>query len=299
MIYFLLLATKAAVNIFFGDESGNPRVQFDEAHAATLENLMVLPNYRYEEVTSQHFFEENTEVLQLTSDIINSTSCIELDKELVGFTYPPKATIARTTKIGETRYWIHSPMFNFLSNELDAPLADGGKEAVDRTRNPPSDLAQEIRKILKTKCSNVPRTFLNEDSCKLADRDACPYDQTADIDKTTGGKVLVCGSPGEAASRHDIYSGTHGRGGFAVAIGVARTKNAVNLKEQRRNVWAEIALHSKDQLRQKMAYALSQILVIDEDSGMNDATENFVNYYDMYVRTMQYKELLCWCCYFS
>jgi hypothetical protein len=300
MIYFLLLATKASKNVFFGDESGNPRVQFDEAHAVFLENLVVLPNYRYEEVTSQRFFEGNTEVLQLTSDILNGTSCTELNKELVGFTYPRKATIARTTKNGETRYWIHSPMFNFLSNELDAPLADGGKEAVDRTRNPPSDLAQEIRKSLKTQCSNVPRTFLNEDSCKLADRDACPYDKTADIDKTAGGKVLVCGSPGEAASVHDVDSGTHGRGGFTVAVGkITRKKNKGNLKEQRRNVWAEIALHSKDQLRQKMAYALSQILAIDEEIGTADGTENFVNYYDMYVHTKKYKELLFWCCYFS
>lgn len=295
-----MLATEASTrNIFFGDEPGNPRVQFGEAHAATLENLVVLPNDRYEEVTSQHFFEGNTEVLQLTENIVNGTSCTELNKELVGFTDPPKVTIARTTKNGEIRYWIHSPTFNFLSNELDSPLADGGKEAVDRTRNPPLDLDPLMRRALKTKCSNVPRTFLNEDSCKLADRDACPYDETADIDDTAGGKVLVCGSPGEAASRHDIDSGTHGRGGFAVAISLAKKKNKINLREQRLNVWAEIALHSKDQLRQKMAYALSQILVIGEDIGSDDATENFLNYYDVYVSTMQYKELLCWRCYFS
>ena len=46
---------------------------------------------------------------------------------------------------------------------------------------------------------------------------------------------------------------------------------------------AYIALWGKDQLRQKMAYSLSQILVISPDTGCADCTENYLSYYDMYV----------------
>jgi len=275
--------TSADSQVYFGGVPGNPLVWFDEAHAEYLENLIVLPNGQYSEVPILSIA-ENTRVLQLTENIPESYGCAEASKELVGLSYPPKATIARTTENGQAQYWIHSPTLNLLNNDLDTPLADGGKDAVDRTANPPQDLDKRLQAVLKAKCSNAPRTFLNEESCTLSEKDACSYDETADIGENPNGKVLVCGSPGEAATKHDLDSGTLGSGGFMLHFPANQTQTQRNLREQRLNVWAEIALRSKDQLRQKMAYALSQILVISDDVGIIGATENVLSFYDIFVR---------------
>eukprot|EP00945_MAST-04E_sp_MAST-4E-sp1_P002536 g2536.t1 len=56
--------------------------------------------------------------------------------------------------------------------------------------------------------------------------------------------------------------------------------------EGKHMVWLNVALKSPDQLRQKVAWALSQILVIGESglSGKEDEIENWLIYYDNFVR---------------
>ena len=51
-------------------------------------------------------------------------------------------------------------------------------------------------------------------------------------------------------------------------------------------VWLNVVLKSPDQLRQKVAWALSQILVISESglNGKDDEVENWITYYDNFVR---------------
>lgn len=57
------------------------------------------------------------------------------------------------------------------------------------------------------------------------------------------------------------------------------------LHEQRRSIWMDIALKAPDQLRQRMAFALSQILVIAEGAiEDDDATESFLTFYDIFTR---------------
>lgn len=54
---------------------------------------------------------------------------------------------------------------------------------------------------------------------------------------------------------------------------------------QKKNVWSTIALESNDQLRQRMAWALSQILVVSpQEIGAEDYSEMYLNYYDIFVR---------------
>eukprot|EP00928_Gymnodinium_smaydae_P088684 TRINITY_DN72747_c0_g1_i1.p1 TRINITY_DN72747_c0_g1~~TRINITY_DN72747_c0_g1_i1.p1 ORF type:complete len:1837 (+),score=303.59 TRINITY_DN72747_c0_g1_i1:299-5512(+) len=54
---------------------------------------------------------------------------------------------------------------------------------------------------------------------------------------------------------------------------------------QKTNVWTMIALHGEDQLRQRMAWALSQIFVVGIPGiGQEDQNERWVNYYDILVR---------------
>ena len=68
---------------------------------------------------------------------------------------------------------------------------------------------------------------------------------------------------------------------FSFEIGDIRTPTP----NQKRNAWAMIALDSDDQLRQRMAWALSQIVVITPnqiaDIGLS---EIYLNFYDIFVR---------------
>jgi uncharacterized protein (DUF1800 family) len=54
---------------------------------------------------------------------------------------------------------------------------------------------------------------------------------------------------------------------------------------QKKNLWNAIAISAEDQLRQRMAWALSQILVVTPNQIQNqEATEIYANYYDIFVR---------------
>ena len=45
-----------------------------------------------------------------------------------------------------------------------------------------------------------------------------------------------------------------------------------------------IALNKEDQLRQRMAWALSQILVVTQTNNEEQYSEIYLNYYDIFVR---------------
>ena len=45
-----------------------------------------------------------------------------------------------------------------------------------------------------------------------------------------------------------------------------------------------LAVWGKDQLRQRVAWALSQSLVVNSLVSMNSQTEDWVNFYDIFVR---------------
>ena len=265
--------------IYFGGKGGNPLINFDSRHTQYIENLLDLSSNEYREILTQ-YYSGDTGVIEITK-ALQSSSCDVWDEEVVGFTNPLKFAIARTESNGVYKYWIHSPTLDLLDNSLSTPLADGGAEAVRVTATLGPGL--ENMTALQPKCSNVPRTFLNQDSCRLLEADACSYDEGADI-RESGGKILVCGSPGEVANEHDIDTGPRGKGGFAFYTELNATEKRGDQEEQRRSVWAEIALRSEDQLRQRMAYALSQILAISDDflgGSSKKGTENYLAYYDM------------------
>jgi hypothetical protein len=50
------------------------------------------------------------------------------------------------------------------------------------------------------------------------------------------------------------------------------------------SVWTMIGMYGKDQLRQRMAWALSQILVVSMEQLGDQRTERFLHYYDIFVR---------------
>merc|ERR1712232_2406 len=65
--------------------------------------------------------------------------------------------------------------------------------------------------------------------------------------------------------------------------------------KQKHTVWALLALYGKDQLRQRVAFALSQILAISpRDLGDLANTEASLQYYDIFVRNAfgSYRDIL-------
>jgi hypothetical protein len=253
---------------YFDGVYGNPPVSFPGSEylpdtVVDLDESIMTP------VMTQFFSEANdvNQIIQLNSPLSNQ-SC---PTSIVGA--PELVTIG----FDGISYLIHTPTFHLLGNELDSPLLDGGKEAVIATANAPDDR-------MVTRCSNAPRTFLNEESCVVS-QNACRAGGNSTTDALLEGSVVVCGSPYETASVHTVDSGTFGRGGFELATQFNRTAPTDRLVEQRETVWLEIALNGEDQLRQRMAWALSQILVVSPNSiSIPEHVESFLTYYDILVR---------------
>jgi hypothetical protein len=138
------------------------------------------------------------------------------------------------------------------------------------------------------------------------DANACSseYDKVKD-----GDAVVVCGSPGEVGngdSKQNVFRFN--------GVGYIKAKSIEDLERQKSNVWSMIALESSDQLRQRTAWALSQILAISPNQVSNTCnhvniqqqeiaiqimthlplsfekinesanTEMYLNYYDIFVR---------------
>jgi hypothetical protein len=97
--------------------------------------------------------------------------------------------------------------------------------------------------------------------------------------------VLVCGSPFEVANDLSL-GGSQGRGAYDSKNTDFSSTNDDDFTKQKRIVWTQIAFAAKDQLRQRVAWALSQILVVTP-SAVSDAevlTEAMTTYYDIFVR---------------
>ena len=94
------------------------------------------------------------------------------------------------------------------------------------------------------------------------------------------GGTVVCGSIGEVANDpalkevFDISSS-----GRVRRTGMAEPDN------QKQVVWTEVSLSAKDQLRQRMAHALTSIIpIVHGDIDDNYKNEMFVNFHDILVR---------------
>ena len=94
----------------------------------------------------------------------------------------------------------------------------------------------------------------------------------------TGG-VIVCGSHGEV-SNDPLLNEV-----FAIRSNGVTTTGGNVLDNQKHVVWTEVNLFSDDQLRQRMAWALAQILtVVPSNVDGQERTELYTSYYDIFVR---------------
>ena len=72
-------------------------------------------------------------------------------------------------------------------------------------------------------------------------------------------------------------------------------KDSYHRSLQKSNAWNMITLSAQDQLRQRMAWALSQILVVTPKQINEDGlTEAYLNFYDIFVRNAfrNYRDVL-------
>lgn len=103
----------------------------------------------------------------------------------------------------------------------------------------------------------------------------------------TGSGVVTCGSHGEVANDPKL-------GKDFVAVHELGTDWGLN--HQKGDVFFNIVLTAQDQLRQRVAFALSQILVVVDKATTvsGDHTEPFVNYHDIFVRNAfgNYRDIL-------
>jgi len=159
-------------------------------------------------------------------------------------------------------WYIHTPPPLLLDNTVNSPIMNGGGESKKLTNG-------------ATMCATAPRTFLNEDGCRLSyNANAC----------TGTPPKVVCGSPGEISN--DLYSeGPENDATFDVATRFNRTTNETHLISYRKSIWLNTVLSADDQLRQRMAWALNEIMVIAApfiETRLNN--EMYVAYYDIMVR---------------
>jgi hypothetical protein len=117
--------------------------------------------------------------------------------------------------------------------------------------------------------------------------------------KFIGGKVMgsnnpqqslpsgvVCGSPEEVGNDPFLF-GSIRRGAFDAATQRNQTSFNKDLGQQKLSIWMSAALNAPDQLRQKIAWALAQLLVISPSDVLATKevmTETFLAYYDIFVR---------------
>jgi Protein of unknown function (DUF1800) len=116
-----------------------------------------------------------------------------------------------------------------------------------------------------------------------------------DITYEDSNGILVCGSPNEVANDLSL-GGSQDRGAYDATITYYTTTDPVDILNQKRIIWTHAALTAKDQLRQRMAWAISQILVVNPKavSDGESLTETMTTYYDIFVRNAfgNYRDIL-------
>ncbi len=109
---------------------------------------------------------------------------------------------------------------------------------------------------------------------------------TREIKNPNKDPVIVCGSEGEIAN--DLTFGT--ANAFEINhSGGAQGKELnfniwISFELYKSTIWANHALYADDQLRQRVAWALYQIIPIGMPQTFVSFTESYVKYYDVFVK---------------
>ena len=178
---------------------GNPPVTFHPDHPPPVAAIDLGNDYMHVLTDSYPYSDYQNNLLELTS-IVSGEGCTDIVPGAPEFGYYGFTTNGQ----GEVEYWIHSTSFLLQSNTLEQPLDDGGRSVVNMTASAPYSRQRAV-------CSNVPRTFLNEDHCVLSN-DACFIqeggDASLEINEENLRKIYVASGNGTAETKygkHDSF----------------------------------------------------------------------------------------------
>ena len=245
-------------SIYLG--GGNPRINLPlDTSNYTFVNLPPESEFKTPSPISfgKYYYEYHGESLYLENGL-NSDACDSFDptntQYIIGVLSGCDPNVSTNCLVRYGRY------FELSENTVDSPSTNGGNG-------------------IET-CSNVKMNFLNAESCRLQ-ADACNSDTYyTDEILAPAGLTLVCGS------NHEVANDPEGDPIFQLAR-ATEVKNDGETEAQKRNVWTMISLSdsTKDQLRQRVAWALSQILVITQNQiNRVEFSELYLAYYDIFTR---------------
>lgn len=199
---------------------------------------------------------------------------------LFGKIYNPETTQTETV--------LFDPMLTVRENTMENPLADGGGQVRLDSDN-------------ATQCANVPRNFMNEKHCKLSRLPStCSAVVTEEGLGISGDGVVICGSDGEIAN--DFTLGHTNSYDFRFEDYNNNPSPDIDwnihsehtYRSYKHSIWAQLALYGSDQLRQRVAWALYQVIPIGFPEDLDAHAETWLVYYDIFVRNAfgNYRDVL-------
>jgi len=231
----------------------------------------------------------------LVKDIsVNTASCnttlVEIEVDVEGSCY--KHVHPDSSNVYDFTYWSlsHPGNQNFVQNNLPNPIMRWAQNGLTYLQFPATHSMSRWKSYEKN------FGFVGRLGDSVDFRDILTDLQTAEVAQYFNASVKIipadvdtCGSPQETPNNPLLghkYMFVNNRQRFddskVFDLDSARYSEA----RGKDRVWTNVVLSAKDQLRQRVAWALSQILVIGESglSGFRERIESWLTYYDIFVR---------------
>ena len=261
-------------------KGGNPEVVMDSTYLSTLSSWADIQSRTIDFSTF-----DSTKLIELDVDRTKGSTLLLLqsvtDSKCSTFPNPIDNSYLNTPPSRESpdppvyatlpggKYAIHDYRYQMFENSIENPKPDGGGNLVVEASN-----GGDSQIML---CANARRSIFNEHSCKISHEPNTCLVYNEAIQKITSrqGGALVCGSIGEVAPdplQEDYYD-------------LPYFVRAHEYLYSHKRIWQQVALFSGVQLRQRVAWALSQIMVIPSGvlHGSQNAEGNSM-FYDIFVR---------------
>jgi len=201
---------------------------------------------------------------------------------------------------GQVSYasWDFAPSGVYSTADLIAALKAGRISiSIDTAKFTTGELAGNFAKTSGTAAFNVPVAAAAIDLTKITTQDAARFLTQATFGARNDDIYTLINKGYSAwlneqmtlpASLHFVEASADFANNNAGGAGGNTTTGALNTRigaVHRQHAWWKLAVNAPDQLRQRVAYALSQILVTsDQNSTISGWQDGHTNYYDLLVR---------------
>ncbi len=193
--------------------------------------------------------------------------------------------------------WVIEPTANYTSAQIIDALRNGRiYVGIDSGKYPAGEVRGSFIAATGSQAFTPPEQPLAVSLTNVTAADAARLltqatfgPKRSEIDALTGGSIdaWITQQLGESATTHREKELTEFNAVMADARadGVSESQIAQlnNSLGYRRRVWYQVVIPARDQLRQRVAFALSQILVVGDDPFGTSQTEGLAGYYDLLV----------------